>query len=156
MPAKNNDKKAQTGKTSEPDYSIAKNLAKQLEDSLAKIEKGKIKSHAKNTLSLPTPMVPFQESQTPTSEINEKEAFFYHESLVKYLQHALHLPEYGNVKIALTLKPDGTVIKLEVIAAESEKNKAFLEKNLPQIKFPGFSKSDGNEQKTFLLTFCNE
>ena len=153
---KKNEKKMQSGAKAEPDYSTAKNLAKQLEDSLSKIEKGKIKSHVENTLSLPPPMALFQESPTPTSGINEKEAFFYHESLVKYLQHALHLPEYGNVKIALTLKPDGTVMKLEVITSESEKNKTFLEKNLPQIKFPGFSKSDGNEQKTFLLTFCNE
>jgi outer membrane biosynthesis protein TonB len=72
--------------------------------------------------------------------------------IIAYLHESLHLPEYGEVKIQLTVREDGSVAKLDVLKAESAKNKAYLEQNLPLLKFPVLER----KEQTFLLTFCNE
>lgn len=168
-PAKKESKKS-PAKTSSPvkqkkeiDYSSAKNLTKELEETLANWEKLPKTSANEKSLALPVLKAPKLEASPlhiepiETSRVSSSaSSHFYEESLVKYLQHTLHLPEYGSVKIALTLNPDGTVIQVKVMTSENEKNKVFLEKNLPQIRFPNFYETGTKEPKTFLLTFCNE
>jgi outer membrane biosynthesis protein TonB len=74
------------------------------------------------------------------------------ETLASFLHGALNLPEFGEVKIALTLKSDGSVEKVVVLFAESKKNRAYLEELLPKLRFP----IKLEKGKTFTLTFCNE
>jgi len=52
----------------------------------------------------------------------------------------------------MTIKKDGTVARLTVLQAESHKNKAYLEKILPLLRFPLIL----DKEKTFTFTFCNE
>ena len=74
------------------------------------------------------------------------------EGLAGFLHSSLHLPEFGEVTIQLTVKRDGTVARLVVLKTESKKNRAYLEQHLPVLKFPLILEGE----KTFTLTFCNE
>jgi hypothetical protein len=81
----------------------------------------------------------------------------YQESLIHYLQETLNLPEYGEVKIEVTLRQDGSVAHMVVVKAESEKNRKYLEAHLPKLKFPRLDEPfSSKKQHTFVLTFCNE
>ena len=73
------------------------------------------------------------------------------------LHENLHLPDFGEVKLQLTLSQDGKVLKVVVLNTESEKNKSYLELQLPKMRFPRLEDPFANKsQHTFVLTFCNE
>lgn len=74
------------------------------------------------------------------------------DALIDFLHQSLHLPEFGEVKIEVTLTKEGVVKKLVVIKAENAKNRGYLEKEIPNLKFPRIQE----EEKTYILTFCNE
>ena len=93
-------------------------------------------------LATPSPEPASLESKRETAE----------ETLVSFLHASLNLPEFGEVKIQLTVKKDGTVTHLVVLQAESKKNKAYLEEHLPRLQLP----LELEQEKTFTLTFCNE
>jgi hypothetical protein len=130
-------------------------LLQELEETIAKIDQKRDKD------------IPLKQIEAPKwinslkidaiKEISDDSAqvdFNYQDTLIQVLRESLDLPELGEVKMEITLNRDGTVVKLRVLAAESEKNRIYLEKNLCSIKFPPF---DINEsRKIFVLTFCNE
>lgn len=129
---------------------MSQKLLRELEESLSKLEekpakKGVSKAGAK---SLP-PALSLELDSDVSSEGGE-----YDDSLIGYLKQALNLPEYGEVKIQLTLKQDGTFVNLVVIKAESEKNRKYLEASLPHLRFPHLVGK--KKQETFIVTFCNE
>lgn len=77
--------------------------------------------------------------------------------LAQTLKNELELPEYGDVKLELTVLNNGRVTKLRVLNASSDKNKRYLELKLPNLLLPPFSEELINEREhTFTLTFCNE
>ncbi|HEX2578990.1 MAG TPA: hypothetical protein VHK67_01120 [Rhabdochlamydiaceae bacterium] len=122
---------------------------KEIDEALAKID-DKVYSKPQSKLDVPKikgsspSKIPFPdfEGGDPGNE----------ELLASFLHTSLNLPEIGEVKIQLTLKKDGTVGHLHVLQAESQKNKAYLEKQLPLLKFPLLL----DKEKTFTFTFCNE
>ena len=125
---------------------------KEIDEALAKID-DKVYPLSQSKLNIPqikgsmASKIPFPEmSEGEEGEATEEE------SLVSFLHTSLNLPEFGEVKIQLTIKKDGTVTRLVVLQAESQKNKAYLEKHLPLLRFPLILDKD----KTFTLTFCNE
>lgn len=77
----------------------------------------------------------------------------YGEEIIKRLKIWLKLPEHGETKIKLTLKRNGGVEKLIVVASKSRKNKEYLEANLPHIQFPAFGENfKGAAEFTFSIT----
>lgn len=81
----------------------------------------------------------------------------YSSDLASLLHQSLNLPDHGEVKIKLTVRKDGTVVSVAILQAESEKNRQYLQENLPKLRFPSFQGSFAkNAQHTFVLTFCNE
>jgi hypothetical protein len=104
---------------------------------------------AKPRLEVPT-LAPIARNEIPML-FEESSVLSFEEQLVSYLHEALHLPELGEVKIELTLQKNGTVEKMVVLHAESLKNKTYLEKNLPLLRFPYLEKKE-----TLVFTFCNE
>lgn len=127
---------------------IPNSLLKDLEKSFAELEKTTdIKPSRKKEALRPL-------------EIDKKDqslnAGTQEENLIGYLQQSLLLPDFGEVKIQLTLHRDGRVAKVVVLRSESEKNRTYLEKHLPLLHFPNFKEAHGNkEDTTFVLTFCN-
>jgi outer membrane biosynthesis protein TonB len=136
-------------------------LLKELEEKIAKIETKRDKSTIKSELSVPQKIeqqmaYASSSSQSSSSEL-EEDHDDYVSFLVGYLQEHLQLPDFGEVKIQISLRSDGSVEALRVIKTESEKNKKYLEENLPKLKFPSFSlKKNASSTQTFILTFCNE
>lgn len=81
----------------------------------------------------------------------------YHQELISRLKLQLKLPDYGEVKVKLTLERSGHVAKVSVIAAESSKNRAYIEKKLPDMNYPSFgSNFPEHSQYTFVLVLSND
>jgi outer membrane biosynthesis protein TonB len=81
----------------------------------------------------------------------------YYDELVSRLQLTLKLPEYGDVKLKLTLSRQGQVTKVTVMSSKSKKNKDYIEKMIPKISFPKFGDNFGSENAhTFLLRLRND
>ncbi|MBX3718406.1 MAG: flagellar hook-length control protein FliK [Parachlamydiales bacterium] len=137
---------------------ISDQLKKELEESIAKIE-GK-----KQNLSKKQPAARSQDYTPIQLQIDAMETGSWTDAdsdypnlMIGYLHQSLHLPEFGEVKIQLTLRQDGSVAKLVVLNTESEKNKRYLEGSLPKLQFPSFNGSFAKKKEhTFVLTFCNE
>ncbi|MGE5196086.1 MAG: hypothetical protein ACM3JI_02005, partial [Anaerolineae bacterium] len=85
-------------------------LLQELEESIAKIEGKRDKIDAGKKLNVPSELK--KEASSRTQEIlgmdkapdEEIKAF-----LIKSLHHSLHLPDFGEVKVQLTLRSDGSV-----------------------------------------------
>jgi hypothetical protein len=102
----------------------------------------------KLSLALPSKIKPKAErvEETPT----------YGEFLIGYLQTALDLPEYGEVRARLEIDRFGRLIDCEILEAKSHKNADFLKNQLPQLTFPclnDFGIVDATQQ--FTITFRN-
>ncbi len=152
--------KASPKKDNKPDNrgKISEQLRKELEASIAKIEEKKQTLAQKQQPASSQTFTPIQlhidsiESGSST-DMNLN----YPNLMIGYLRQSLHLPEFGEVKIQLTLRQDGSVAKLVVLNTESEKNGRYLEESLPHLKFPSFNGSFAKKKEhTFVLTFCNE
>jgi outer membrane biosynthesis protein TonB len=125
---------------------------KEINEALAKID-DKVYSKSQSKLDVPQ-MKGTSPSKFPFPDFGEMDEGegTEEETLGSFLSSSLNLPEFGEVKIQLTIKKDGSVARLSVLQAESKKNKAYLEKHLPLLKFPLIL----DKEKTFTLTFCNE
>lgn len=125
-------------------------ILKELKESLTKIEIPE--PEQKSVLTLPKNI---QSLQIDQPEQTKKTDYFI--LLAQTLKEELELPEYGDVKLELTVLQSGRIQKLKVIAAKSEKNRKYLELNIPRIILPPFNDTLSNEREhTFILTFCNE
>lgn len=65
----------------------------------------------------------------------------YRSEIAERLRLGLLLPEYGDVNFKLTLTREGRVAKLQVLETKSEKNRLYVEKNIPTLRFPPFGDS---------------
>lgn len=144
-----------------PRAKISDSLLKELEESIAKIENKSDKTAVSKKMSTPSPATaPMTlqidinpESNTESNSMQES----YTDTLIGYLHQSLSLPDYGEVKIQLSLRQDGTVAKVIVLKAKNEKNRQYLESNLPRLLFPRFDGAWASKKEhTFVLTFCNE
>lgn len=81
----------------------------------------------------------------------------YRDELAKRLRLYLKLPEYGEVKIKLTVDRLGAVIFVKVLSFQSAKNASFIEQNLPKLKMPSFGDNfKGSSNHDFTIVLSNE
>lgn len=81
----------------------------------------------------------------------------YRDELAGRLKLLLRLPEYGDVKIKLTLERSGKVADVAIVSSENAANSKYIEKKLPEISFPAFGGDFGSAQQyTFSITLSNE
>jgi colicin import membrane protein len=81
----------------------------------------------------------------------------YRDELASRLKLLLRLPEYGDVKVKLTLKRSGRVANVMIVHAESMANHKYIEKTLPSLVFPSFGSDFGDAKEyTFSITLSNE
>ena len=133
---------------------ISDSLLQDLEESIAKIDLKSDKSAVKRDAKALAPLA-LQIDAWTSDEADETGD--YTDLLIGHLHRLLSLPEYGEVKIQLSLRQDGSVAKVVVLKAQSEKNKHYLESNLALLRFPRFEGQYANKKEhTFTLTFCNE
>jgi outer membrane biosynthesis protein TonB len=136
---------------------ISDNLLKELEESIAKMDKKSDKTPIR-AKAKPIPRIALQiDAVTNEETFSEVGSSSYTDLIVNHLHQHLSLPDYGEVKIQLSLRQDGTVAKVVVLRAQSEKNRLYLESNLLRLKFPCFEGPFATKKEsTFTLTFCNE
>lgn len=80
----------------------------------------------------------------------------YGEFLIAYLQSALDLPEYGDVRLKLEIDRFGRLIDCQILEAKSQENSTFLKNALPTLTFPCLNDFDIIEtSQTFTITFRN-
>lgn len=73
------------------------------------------------------------------------------ETIASLLQASLTMPEFGEVRMQLTVDRRGRLRSMEVLHTKSEKNAAFLRNRLPELQFPCL-----NEDTTLTIVFSNE
>jgi hypothetical protein len=125
-----------------------KKPAKEKSAPVTKIEPKEEKQYPEIKLDVPAPVgnLVIDHGPGPVSQLSSSDA------LIDFLHQSLHLPEFGEVKIEVTLTREGVVKKLVVLKAENAKNKGYLEREIPNLKFPRIHENE----KTYILTFCNE
>jgi hypothetical protein len=113
---------------------ISPALLRELEESIAKIEvkRDKNKKNKMANVDQPAATQLQVDSYTPLG-LDKAEDSDFVTALTQYLRGSLHLPDFGAVKIELTLQQDGSVAKLVVLKTESEKNKQYLERHLERV-----------------------
>ncbi|MBS0649353.1 MAG: hypothetical protein JSS10_09045 [Verrucomicrobia bacterium] len=126
-------------------------VLKEIDEALAKIDE-KVYSRPQSKLDVPQ-IKGSSASQIPFSDFGEMfdEAGTDTDVLQAFFAETLKLPENGEVRTQLTIKKDGTVAQLVVLEAQSQKNKAYLEKNIPLLKLPVHY----DKETTIIFTFCN-
>jgi hypothetical protein len=132
---------------------IPQHLLRELEETIAKIDEKRDKLYSGKKLV--SQKLQSLSDQTHTSIEQEAEKESVREHLIELLHRSLNLPDFGEVKIQLTLSCDGNIKNLNVLKTESEKNRKYLEENLPLLKFPSFT-TNSEKETTFVITFCNE
>jgi hypothetical protein len=81
----------------------------------------------------------------------------YVEELASRLKLLLRLPEFGEVKIQLTLLRSGKFSNVSIVNSKSNKNKAYLEKTLPSLSYPPFGHNFSDKEKfTFTINLSND
>ena len=139
--------------------SAKEEVLKELEERIAKIDAKSDRMPLKPELAVPSSV-----SLSSQTALQAPKAFVDYDSfadddfmssLIGYLQGQLQLPDVGEVQIQLTLRKDGKVETMKVIKTESEKNRKYLEENLPKLSFPAIY-LDKSSSRSFLFTFCNK
>ena len=131
---------------------ISDALRKELEESIAKIESKNDKPVVSRKAATPLALQIDAVSEEEGSASGD-----YIDLLTHHMHRLLSLPEYGEVKIQLRLRQDGSVAKITVLKAQNEKNRLYLESSLPHLQFPRFEGAYASKKEhTFVLTFCNQ
>lgn len=133
-----------------------KELLAKAQENIAKIQSTRL-NPMKNTANLEIPKPKsFEKELAGDSDLNDRE-IGYRDELAGRLKLMLRLPEFGEVKIKLTLEKTGRVVKVMVIAAESDLNRKYVEKELPTVTLPPFGNNfSGMSEYTFSITLSNE
>jgi colicin import membrane protein len=136
-------------------------------ENLAKMSETRDKISTSSSLNidattLPKELISLQVDALPVGEIGNigewgiKEMSYSHE-VASRLKMSLCLPDYGAIKIKLTLDHMGKVMRVETIQSESNKNKSYVESKIPLIFFSSFGQRfQGATQKTFEITLQND
>jgi hypothetical protein len=81
----------------------------------------------------------------------------YRDELASRLKLQLRLPEYGEVKVKLTLARVGRFVKVFIVSSESKTNRQYIEKTIPTLTFPPFGQHfDNKDEYTFSITLSND
>lgn len=118
-------------------------------------------SSSQNLKEIATPS-PIENFITDLSFIDSGTSFSvkesaYRDELAKRLKLYLKLPEYGEVKVKLTIDRAGKVTFTKVLSFQSTKNASFIEQNLPKLKMPPFGDNfKGASDYDFTIVLSNE
>lgn len=136
-------------------------LLSQAEEKIAKIGQNRDKSSRNEKEGISLQAVPGKISSLQIEQVAHPQAapltdreISYRDELAGRLKLLLRLPEFGQVKIKLTLESSGKVAKLQVVSSESLKNQQYIEKTLPTLSFPPLT--DSGSASTFSITLSNE
>jgi outer membrane biosynthesis protein TonB len=135
---------------------VAKSLVKDLEEKIASLDKKPMALSSKQEMKVPS----FVTSSSLDAKVESSSfhgPFSYQQKLISDLKNNLKLPEYGEVKLRMKISSKGEVVTVEVLSAQSERNKSYLQKELVSLRFLWFSKIlPESPFYDFVITFQNE
>lgn len=100
--------------------------------------------------------VPQLQIDRPKGKVGASEQL-YCDELIERLRLLLSLPEFGEVKLLLTIERTGRVSRVEVVKSMSSKNREYLLEKLTSAQLPGFgSLFPGCDRETFPITLISE
>lgn len=79
----------------------------------------------------------------------------YGEYLIAYLQNQLKLPEFGEVRLEIEIDRSGRLIQSQILQSKSDKNAAFLKKELHLLSYPIPHLGPKETSKKFTISFKN-
>lgn len=126
------------------------------QQNLAKIDKVKVSKVNSQKTILPEQIGALNVDAVVSTEnsgsLNVRE-IGYRDELGARLKTLLKLPEHGEVKIKLSLDKTGKFIRVEIVNAESDKNKKYIENTIKTLTFPSFQGAFQNlPEYTFSIT----
>lgn len=124
-----------------PQKSVDASLLKEIEDNLEILSNHLPPTQQKTVIQIPT----FSEARPRESNQGTMD-----ETIAAFLQEALTLPEFGEVKVFLSIDTVGQLQSLEIISSRSEKNARFLKNRLPELHYPCL-----NEGASLTIVFSN-
>lgn len=147
-------------KTPPPVDEKKKNLLNQARETIGKINLKNDKTIATAPLQANLPQrienLSIDQMNIETTPAMGAHEIAYRDELAARLKLLLKLPEYGTVKLKLTINRKGQVMKVLILSSESVKNQKLIEKTLPELTLPPFgSQFTGLEQFTFTITMSN-
>lgn len=81
----------------------------------------------------------------------------YCDELAQRLRLLLRLPEFGEIKLLLTIDRSGAVCQVEVVRSLSRKNRDYVVEKLSATRLPGFGALFPDQDKeTFPITLSSE
>ena len=122
-------------------------LLQEIENNLQVLSSLPSKTANKTEISVP---VFFEPPPIETTPSYESEFASLNERIAAMLQETLQLPEFGEVKIFLSIDRFGRLQSLEVLESKSTKNAEFLKNRLPELLFPCL-----NEATSLTVVFSN-
>jgi len=145
-----------TAKQIKTNTNSKKKLLKKLQASLASIsEEGPFKSSHKKEMQNPSEIEALQIDQ-----IKSRSSFIdrsYETILINKLKSSLVLPDFGQLRLSLTLNSDGSIFSYKILNSENHLNSNYIEKALKNITFLPFNKSFASqEQHTFSIVLNNQ
>lgn len=158
------EEKTTVAREQKPESGERKKLLQKVQESIAKIEERSdkvVSSFAKNrSVGAASPGKVEKSSVQAKGVIEDRlegAENDYRDELAACMKLLVRLPEYGNVELKLTLGSSGDVKEVEILNAESERNRGHVKSVLPTLTFPPFGKRfDGLGKYTFHITLTNE
>lgn len=142
-------------------------LLAKAKETLAKISETRNKVSSSPSVNLENTVIPkelshLQVDALTTGEIEKigewgTNETSYSDEVAYRLKMALKLPDYGEVRVKLTLDRTGKVVKVDTVQSESKKNQAYVESKIPTLLFPSFGQRfQGVSHHTFVFTLQND
>jgi colicin import membrane protein len=172
---KKQQEKAEAERKRQQEIAAAQEVARQKEqalltkakENLAKMSqtRDKISSSSSINLETTTPLKELGSLQVDALLIENTEGtndwgakeVSYSDEIAYLLKTMLKLPDYGAIKIKLTLNRTGRAIKVETLQSESTQNKVYVENKIQKMSFPSFGQRfQGVSQNTFIITLQND
>jgi colicin import membrane protein len=163
--ARQKELQAQEKKRAEAAKAKQRDLVAKAKESVAKIQKSDHKSSQSSALAttlgaaVPGKIESLHIESLPDSPISKlsKHEVSYRDELASRLKLLLKLPEYGEVKLKLTLERTGKVSKVVIVNSKSNANRKYIEKTLPTLTFPNFGTNFENQTNyTFIISLSND
>lgn len=109
----------------------------------------------------PSKKSPFQleipeKLSTPAPKKSVSPPISYESHIVQLLHTSLDLPEFGAVKLKISIDSLGRVQAIEILEKKSEKNARYLKEAILNMSFPRFEEfSLDQKQMEFTISFKN-
>lgn len=132
-----------------PKPSKATELLKELESNMTNIE-SKLKN-VRETKPLTIDSIQIEQWEETSNPVNNQDSYF--EMITAIFRQSLTLPEFGAVKVTITVQPNGEIVNIQSVLTKSEVNFRYLEKTLPHLKLPA---PPGASDLSITITFCEQ